>query len=314
MFKAYSLRNLNPYSGQVQIVESEHARAVSMDGEKWEIHFFASTKTQSTPSIPPPKGLIPRLADLFKLSKKVPQPTEISRPRKVFARYGILSLSALEKLVTGNAQAEDRRILELAHFLVGASLPFTAIDKFECWLLDSNDGSPLALIYSCTKLEEQSSFPDYPQWTALPAALMPIETNEEEQRAGLPPVNYRLERLVAERAGANPRACWFERKSEECKKFPPFLVKEDWLDKDQNELCRRYLERQSPRLLMLHGLGNEDRKRLELASRSQSLEVERFYPLYPDVADSDLMKSIRVEARLRSSLGEKIHDVRNRWS
>ena len=39
MIKAYSQRLMPPYSGQVQIAESDRARALTMDGENWEIHF-----------------------------------------------------------------------------------------------------------------------------------------------------------------------------------------------------------------------------------------------------------------------------------
>ena len=38
--RAYSQRLLPPYSGQLQIAESERARAITMDCETWEIHFL----------------------------------------------------------------------------------------------------------------------------------------------------------------------------------------------------------------------------------------------------------------------------------
>ena len=50
---------------------------------------------------------------------------------------------------------------------------------------------------------------------------------------------------------------------------------------------------------MLHGLKHEDRLRLEGYARQNALEVERFFPLYPAVADDKLMSAICVEARLR---------------
>ena len=43
-FKAYSQRLTPPYSGQIQIVESERARAVSIDNETWEIHFLYGSR------------------------------------------------------------------------------------------------------------------------------------------------------------------------------------------------------------------------------------------------------------------------------
>ena len=111
-------------------------------------------------------------------------------------------------------------------------------------------------------------------------------------------------------AGFNAKANWFERHAEETEKFPPLLVKEDWKNEKDYELCQRYLNRQSPRLLMLQGLSKEDRQRMELAARVHSLEVAKYYPLYPDVSDKKIMNSIRVEAQLRQSKGEKVHDIK----
>ena len=39
---AYSQRILPPYSGVVQIAESEQVRAQSFDGVTWEIHYLAT--------------------------------------------------------------------------------------------------------------------------------------------------------------------------------------------------------------------------------------------------------------------------------
>ena len=42
MIKAYSQRITPPYSGLVQIVETEQARATTMDGLTWEFYFMAT--------------------------------------------------------------------------------------------------------------------------------------------------------------------------------------------------------------------------------------------------------------------------------
>jgi hypothetical protein len=203
----------------------------------------------------------------------------------------------------------DERIVELASFLTGAPLPFPARDKYEYWLLDAKDGSPLALMFSCVDADQMRAFPRMMDWAALPAAQMPIETSELERSRSYGPVNYRLERCVVERAGSKPEARWFKRDIQNDLDFPPFLLREDWEDEEQADLCRRYLHRQSPRLLMLHGLSLEDRERMELAARAYPLDVARFYPLYPAVADRDTVDKIRVEARLRMAAGERAHTL-----
>jgi hypothetical protein len=283
MIKAFSQRLLPPYSGQAQIAESDRARAITMDGETWEFHFVRGISGG--------------------------HPSSGSTPMRSFRRVAYIRQNEL-KNITGNDSEEpsgaDERIRELAEFLTVASLPFTAADRYEYWLLDPQDDAPLALIFTCTEEEQMSTFPSLTEWTALPAAVMPIETTPEEKDRSYGPVNYRFERCVAERAGSKPRARWFTRHVGEEDSFPPFLVTEKWNDDEQRLLCQRYLHRQSTRLLMLHGLEHAERKRLELSAKSYPLEVERFYTLYPAIADRKLINSIRVEARLRRAGGQQM--------
>ena len=57
---------------------------------------------------------------------------------------------------------------ELLDFLADIELPFRAADRYEYWLLDGADESPLALIYSCSQAAQMEKFPVRPEWTALP--------------------------------------------------------------------------------------------------------------------------------------------------
>jgi hypothetical protein len=281
MIKAHSQRILQPFSAQVQIAESDHARALSMDGDLWEFQFIYANTRGGGPSAGRQQGRFTRAAHI--------RHRDLQR--------------VIENPVTEDGQV-DERILELARFLLGARLPFEAADRYEYWLLDPKDNSPLALIFSCVDASEMASFPKLTDWAALPAAVMPIETSEAERSRSYGPVNYRLERCVAERAGTKPRARWFTRRYSESEDFPPFLVREDWESDEHRDLCRRYLHRQAPRLLMLHGVSLEERRRMELAATANALDVARFYPLYPEIADNDVMDKIRVEARLRMAAGE----------
>ncbi len=282
MIRAYSQRMLPPYSGQAQIAESDRARAITMDGDLWEIHFLYSANTG--------------------------QSAQERSARRKFRRVAGIRHGQLGQMAAGSGpefEDVDERILELARFLAEARLPFPAMDHYEYWLLDPRDDSPLALIFSCSEPEQMENFPALTEWTALPAAVMPIEATEEEKARGASPVNYRVERQVAERAGSKPRARWFQRQPGEPGDFPAFMVREDWPEEDQRALCQRYIERQSTRLLMLHDLGQEERRRLELAARPHAVEVGRFYPLYPEVVDERVMNAIRAEARLRSTTEEQ---------
>ena len=279
MIRAYSQRLTNPYYGQIQIAESDRARAVSMDCETWEIHF---------------------LHNLIRTDNQAG-----NKPTRGFRRAAVVDHSQLKTISQASSSGGkeiDERIMELIHFLAEASLPFPAADIYEYWLLDHKDESPLALIFSCSEAEQMASFPDRPEWTALPAAVLPVDATDDEKQRSEAPVNYRLEQLVAARAGQKPRARWFTRREHETgDSFPALMVREDWQEEFQHQLCQRYIERQAPRLLMLHWLTQEERGRLEVAAKTNVLEVQRFYPLYPDVVDKKLMNAIRVEARLRGS-------------
>lgn len=290
MIKAYSQRQTPPFTGQVQIVETMRARAVSLDGIAWEIHFLHAA---------------PELRGPGSQSQK-----------RTYSRVANIRHSALRKISTEgqhNGHPLDERLLELTTFLADAELPFPAADQYEYWLLDAQDESPLALIFTCVDAETMESFPPHLEWTALPASMMPIDRTEEELESGTPPVNYRLERLVADRAGWQPKARWIRRGSSECLKCPKLLVRQDWDDEEARELCQRYIERQSPRLLMLHGLEHEQRLALEHAASGYATEVARFHAMYPEVVDPELMRTVRVEARMRGLTEEEppIHNRRD---
>lgn len=271
VFRTYSRRSLSPFSGQVQIVENEQVRALTLDGAIWEIQI------------------------------RLTMPGGSQHENRGFHRVAMVRNDDIEKMslpAYGDTEAMDDRFQELFDFLSEVKLPFSSADHYEFWLLDGEDESPLALIHSCVEQAQMPNYPNRAEWTAMPASMMKIQPTEDELDVYVPPVNYRFERLVADRAGNKPRARWFNRRVHQ-EDYPPLLVKEQWPDQQDAILCRRYIDRQAPRLLMLHDLAIADRQRLELAARANPGEVGRFFPLYPVVADEALMTTIRVEDRLR---------------
>lgn len=263
MIKTFSQRLTPPYSGQVQIAQSETYRALTMDGQMWEVQYV----------------------------------------NRSHVRVGTLSNSDIKSRSLRSEQmvddVADPKLGELLDYLADIELPFTATDCFEYWLLDCTDSSPLALIFSCSEPGQMKKFPSRAGWTALPDAVMPVKKTEQENSSGMPPVNYRLESLVSERASTNVKAAWFDRRESNDEFFPPFLVREDWADPEHQALCKRYIDRQSPRLLMLQGLSSSQRERLELCCEPYATEVARLCGLYPVVQNEALIRALRVEARLR---------------
>lgn len=280
MIKTYSQRLMPPFSGQMQVAESERARALTLDSQTWEIQYLHSPSASSG------------------MPNSGPQ-------AKRYYRVAMIKDSDIREKASGAVPYEnkelDERIVELIDHLAQVTLPFPPADIYEYWLLDAKDKKPLAMIYSCTEEQQKKTFPERAEWTALPAAVMPIARSDAEVDREYAPINYQVERIVAERAGFNAQAEWFVRQSPGDELFPPLLLREDWQETKDADLCQRYLQRQSPRLLMLHGLEDLCRRQLEISARDYALEVERFYKLYPAVVDSELMDAIRVEARLRGA-------------
>jgi hypothetical protein len=286
MIHAYSHRMLPPYSGFVQIVESGKARAQSFDGVSWDIHYHPNSNGDGG---------------------QKHREQGISADRNYF-RVGHIENGQLKPYVLPScldAREVADCISELAEFLAEAQVPFPAADIYEYWLLDGDDESPLALVFACCEESRMASYPAHTEWTALPHSKMKIENTADETMRREPPVNHRFQRLVARRAGARPRAAWFVRNGTDQDDFPCFLVREDWQDEGDHDLCQRYLLRQAPRLLMLHGIPHQERERMEIAGKAHALEVDEYYPLYPEVNDQRRMSAILVEARLRRGAPER---------
>jgi hypothetical protein len=279
MPRLYSKRLLLPYIGVVQVAELDWARALSLDGRHWAIRYAKDEVEKIRNS---PLKYDPRV----NCSLVVTIDGERVRNR-ITNRY----------LDPEQAQADSQRLYEA---IADTRVPFAVADRYEYWLLDGRDERPLALLHSCVDEEEMQLPVPEPEWQAIPAMGLEVPDPDAAQGDDHPqPVNYRLERLVEERAGYKPKTAWFRRTEGDSRDFPPLLLREDWENEEGQRLCELYLWRLAPRLLMLQGLSESTRSWLEQAAREYALDVERFYPLYPEVVDRNLMNAARVEARLR---------------
>lgn len=285
MIRAYSQRLLPPYTGTVQIAESPSTRAQSFDGIYWEIHYLPGADPSQTEHHRVPG---------YALDRSFHKVAHWTRDElKTYIIPGFL-----------DAAFVNRGIEEVAAFLATAEPPFAPADLFEFWLLDALEQKPLALMYSCCDESQMSSIPSRAEWTAVPHSKMAVANSEGETARGEPPVNHRLQRTVARRAGAQPKSAWVKREAGSEDDFPRLLLREDWNEGEDQDLCERYLARQSTRLLMLHNLGSEARDRMEQAAKAHVFEVEEYRPMYPAVHDERRMKAMLVEARLRRSTPE----------
>lgn len=271
-----------PFAGQLQIAETGHARALSIDGNHWEVQFRFGANGARTDT--GPSNLNDQLNRYTAVAQITPN--------------GLVRLPLAPVLDT---EAVNLSIDHLSASISNSNLPFTAIDRYEYWLLDHAERKPLALLDSCINEEEIGTPSVRPTWTAMPAAQLKIKEEATDQREiGLPPVNAQLESLIAERAGPSPRATWFDR-AKTTTAFPSCLISEDWEQAEHNRICQLYIRRLAPRLLMLQGLEQQNRQRLEQACRENAIDVERFHRLYPEFMDQKLLIALLVEARIRNA-------------
>lgn len=291
----YAKRLLNPYRGLLLVVASEQLRALSFDGRQWELQF---------------------LCDMLKI-----KPGQfVSAERFQYARIGCWdTVDGLKPYPLDPAidrDAVESAIVPVLAALASVRVPLPQDDCYELWLLDESQRLPLGLLASCRKPAEMEGMQmRYPAWKSISAAQLEVANTEEEIRRGMPPLNYRVETLVKARAGQNPLAKWFRRQTNgdgealmedggvsgklPAAAFPEYLLREDWDNPLEQELCGRYLQRLAPQLLVLQGLSHAGRDRLEQMASQHVIEMDRFHHLYPAVADQPRMTAWRVEARLR---------------
>lgn len=278
MSRLYSKRLLWPFIGVVQVVELDRARALSLDGITWALSYVEDEEPQMRNG---PLWYHPQANCSVEVSISGEQ-VEI--------------LDDNSDLSSEQVDADSQRLLEA---LRPTKLPFAAADPYEYWLLDEKDERPLALLYSCINEEEMQQPAPPPEWRALPERELAVLDPRAAQQDSTPsPVYYRLQQQVKTRAGAKPKAAWFQRTDGNTDDFPALLLREDWEDEEAQRLCELYLRSLAPRLLMLSDLPAAKREWLEQAAGEHGADVERFYRVYPETVDQSFINAARVRARM----------------
>jgi hypothetical protein len=282
--RRYAVRRLNPFLGVIQVLESEAARALSGDGETWEIQVLAPKPEHSW-----------RSGNRF---------TPVMR----FFRFGTWNA------VTGLGQVPVSPLFDLdamwaaadvlADTLGDAStqLPFPLADQHELWLLDS-DRQPVALAASAVEPERAAQLRPQP-WAACDRSDHGFVSPHLERRGvttaeDSDPRRHasELERLVRRTVGSPARHAWSA--SGHPRPDGGLPLRTTWPDPDDAALVDDYLNWCAPRLLTLPGLDDPTRDRLEHAARGQALAVAGLFRLYPKILNPGLIDAARVEARLR---------------
>lgn len=291
-YQAYSIRQLSPFQGLVQVVRADYARAISVDGHNWQIHVSCEVHQQQWGIMNAP---------------------DIQRRYVLYGMWNAATgLSSLPLDPTLDVPAaEDIETGLLGVLRQNIQLPLPQRDHYELWSLDA-DTRPIALLASSTDEHNLVNI-EARRWRAI-----------ADRSRNFQPPHYQgggdallaLERLISN-AGISPLSTqWFLRDADgsgqgldgmhsarplEAEQFPPLLIREDWPQQQNRLLCMDYHDWHAPRLLMLQTLPDDLRDRLERAAQQQALEASRFHHLYPKVINNDIINHIRVEARLRKS-------------
>ncbi|MET0090482.1 MAG: hypothetical protein ABW068_10770 [Candidatus Thiodiazotropha sp.] len=120
-----------------------------------------------------------------------------------------------------------------------------------------------------------------------------------------------LESVVRHRAGQNPARVWLYRDEQQQARpigehgsevtCPPLTLDLNGYEAEEEPLIADYIAWKSPQLLMLPNIPPDERARVEELAVRQAPLVDRFFPLYPEIHNKDLLNRARVEAKIRAS-------------
>ncbi len=279
----YSLRQWSPYQGTVQIVEIRGFRAVSRDGQRWQvqvrnegIRFF----TYGTWSADGSGNLI-----ATDRTQAIVSALEGHPP---------LPFPAIDNLELWLLDQEQLLPLALLRSMPDTRRPFVSEDPR--WQ---------------SALSINSSF-------VSPSILR----RAEDSAAQHIPHQELLERFVSAAAGAFPSAQWFRRdakgngqglgirnvadaianRSLESEAFPPLLVREHWDDEMFEQLVDDYHSWQAPELLTHASLSSSVRDLLEHKASGSAERIYNLRNVLPKIINRELIDRVFVEAVIRKSV------------
>lgn len=277
----YARRRLNPYRGVVHVLDAGDALAYTYDGLIW--HLRADDG----------QGRV--------------------RPIGVWLEG--------EGLKVGTRLPDGLHDALLHH----PPLPFPLADQVELWLLDRERGLPLALLASELPGAQQHERIE-PEWQPFVASYTgfrsPALTRRDQVVGGGQPRHRDwLARMVNNAARPHPCAQWFHRREDgsgqgghglrlpaewrarslPAAAFPELLVRERWNNLLEQSVINDYHMHLAPLLLMLPGLTDEKRERLESAACQQPRRLARIYRLLPRVLQPERLNAALVAARLEEA-------------
>jgi hypothetical protein len=198
-------------------------------------------------------------------------------------------------------------------------LPFPFNDVIELWLLDKSN-RPLALLNSAAN---EQGIDDYQllDWRAGQLCKQSFDFDDMERAdiRGYGCTAGQLIEYINSCASTPPAAQWFERRRDgsamalhgcnideslsgrmlDAEDIPEYFISTRHEDGYYTRMVRKFIEWQSPWLLLLDTLAPEQRQYFEQCARKQATVVDQQYLLYPEIIDESFIRAARVEARMR---------------
>jgi len=292
----YARRQLNPFCGVLQVIETDRARAFSANGVLWQIQTLAI-----------------RPDNTWRIAGDVPVVQQ-------YFNWGLWSLHDGMRQVIANPILDIGAMESAAGDLIDAlrprldQLPFSLSDRYELWACD-DEGNPIALIESATS-QQATQEVEHTAWKAfannehgfvsptLESAGQCVGSGHNQHRHA----DY-LESQARDRTASNR---WFWRDSDDRgfpidgakalapEAFPVLGISERWDDSLTQAAFADFLSWSAPLLLTLT-IPDVRRERLEQHASQRPILVDDLHRLYPAIINPKLIEQIRIQARLLRS-------------
>ncbi|MDH5473220.1 MAG: hypothetical protein OEY61_10230 [Gammaproteobacteria bacterium] len=297
----YSARQLLPFTGNIQIINTPFARALSIDGKNWQIQTICESHQQQW---------------------NINTNSDIHRRYIIYGTWNdITGLSRFPIDPTLDVPSENSIHKNLITEIISSidSIPFPAEDTYEYWLLDNNNYLPIALLATSISKELISETQQIKRWRSRSGSESEFTTSSNTYNRN----PFTLLETYINNLSCQPLcAQWFHRnhdgsgtglQGQNIKqqlydrvlpsiKFPELLIINQPDNPDYELLLHDYNHWLAPRLLTLHNITYETRLALENAAQYQPADVFRFHRLYPTIINRQLINKTLVEAKLRASL------------
>lgn len=283
--KYYSVRQLSPFVGYIQIVDVDYCRALSSDGSNWQIQASCETHQQIWGiSV---NEYIPRRYVLYGSWSK-------SQGISTLPLDPMLDVPSLEHI-------NNQLIHQLENM---PALPFKPADHLECWLIDVTTKTPLALLASATsevmiphvRLQFWQAIPQQDAKRPFPDNLSLVDIQQLENYINTHTnetvwFNRNTQKNAQLPTGPNDLPADFQ--------FPELIFNISLLPEHLQKIAAEFIRWQSPRLLSLRSLSPATRQQLEQQAQHYAIETHKRMSVYPQALNPKIHNKIMVELKLR---------------